>query len=278
MDPQLSALPLQLHGNSLAMSSGQVPELSLRYNGGGGGQETELNQQNMTSSAPIISRLKPGEHFENLPEPVGHSHAKDKPENKSKSCSVFTICHSGVIFPWMNPRTTDSQQSVSGDVAAVGLSGRGSARRERTTFTNSQLLELEKEFHFSPYLCRPRRIEMANGLQLTDRQVKIWFQNRRMRYKKEHKYTKEGCLSQLSAWDPPSSSCADVLRFPDSCVVRTSSSAEMHCMDYAPASCCSGQCFHSADLTYLSCVSQSVGWPSCVDGDSHHYPSISNWP
>lgn len=121
MDPQQCALPLQLHGNSFAMGSGQVPKLSAGEGGGGGGgdggagggQEAQPQRQNMTSSssAGVSSRLSPGKHSECPLEPQVHCHAKGRLDVKSGSCGPLTICRSGVMFPWMNPRTADTQQS-----------------------------------------------------------------------------------------------------------------------------------------------------------------------
>lgn len=58
-------------------------------------------------------------------------------------------------------------------------------RRRRTAFTCTQLKSLEEKFRGKKYLTITERNNLAKGLNLTDTQVKTWFQNRRTKWKKQ---------------------------------------------------------------------------------------------
>uniref|UniRef100_A0A4W5KT37 Motor neuron and pancreas homeobox 2a n=1 Tax=Hucho hucho TaxID=62062 RepID=A0A4W5KT37_9TELE len=72
----------------------------------------------------------------------------------------------------------------------------GKCRRPRTAFTSQQLLQLENQFKLNKYLSRPKRFEVATSLMLTETQVKIWFQNRRMKWKRSRKAKEQAIKGQ----------------------------------------------------------------------------------
>ncbi|MCL4162336.1 UNVERIFIED_CONTAM: hypothetical protein GTU68_066003, partial [Idotea baltica] len=57
-------------------------------------------------------------------------------------------------------------------------------KRPRTAFTANQIKSLETEFEKSKYLSVSKRLHLSKQLKLTETQIKIWFQNRRTKWKR----------------------------------------------------------------------------------------------
>lgn len=86
-------------------------------------------------------------------------------------------------FEWMKKQSYQSQPNP------------GKTRTKdkyRVVYTDQQRLELEKEFHYTRYITIRRKSELAQSLQLSERQVKIWFQNRRAKDRKQKKKAENG--------------------------------------------------------------------------------------
>ncbi|MEE6497134.1 hypothetical protein FKM82_002614 [Ascaphus truei] len=93
--------------------------------------------------------------------------------------------HSAAISP--NSQSQNSYEWMGKTVQSVSTGKTRTKEKYRVVYTDHQRLELEKEFHYTRYITIIRKTELAANLRLSERQVKIWFQNRRAKERKLYK-------------------------------------------------------------------------------------------
>lgn len=122
--------------------------------------------------------------------------------------------------------TTQESQNKNGAVSATSMTPGDVAnkpkrirRKPRVLFSQGQVYELERRFKQQKYLSAPEREHLANALKLTANQVKIWFQNKRYKCKKQALENKNRALDPWIGFNEPRRVAVPVLvRDGESCL------------------------------------------------------------
>eukprot|EP00066_Takifugu_rubripes_P013849 XP_011603115.1 PREDICTED: LOW QUALITY PROTEIN: homeobox protein Nkx-6.1-like [Takifugu rubripes] len=85
-----------------------------------------------------------------------------------------------------SPHWRDARFACSPHQNSVLLDKDGKRKHTRPTFSGQQIFALEKTFEQTKYLAGPERARLAYSLGMTESQVKVWFQNRRTKWRKKH--------------------------------------------------------------------------------------------
>ncbi|XP_060551132.1 homeobox protein Hox-A1-like [Ruditapes philippinarum] len=111
--------------------------------------------------------------------------------------------HLSPAYRQMNesPRTPGVDKSEKkSSPSCQSWSKQAKGKRVRTIFTPEQLERMEAEFERQQYMVGTERYYLATSLNLTEAQVKVWFQNRRIKWRKQHLEQQKAKLNSIDIY------------------------------------------------------------------------------